>query len=325
MKKSCVTIDPSSLRIGRDAPFRYRRFMPGEAAPGAEPPAYDDPLTESIGRCGLLHPPLLLEESGGGRTVICGYRRIAAARAAGIGPIAAVSIEAPLEEIVPLWLEEARFGAPLSDLELILLTSKCRALSGERFGTARDRLSGVAGRDLSEEYLDRTERLLELPEEILDALHEGRLSTGDLLLLSESRTIDTVRAASLLAGAALKRAERREAVRLMLRLGDMGIWQEFEGRCSECGSDLLPALRTACHPSLERDLERIAEIVNRLGLPTGASLQPPDNLEGGGYRLSARIRDEKETEELLLKLRAALERGDIGRLLGLLKGGEDQT
>ena len=60
--------------------------------------------------------------------------------------------------------------------------------------------------------------------------------------------------------------------------------------------------------------------MDRLGLPTGASLQPPENLEGGGYRLNSRIRDEKEMEELLRKLGSALERGDIERLLGILRG-----
>ena len=52
---------------------------------------------------------------------------------AGIGSIDAISLGASREEAVPLWLEEARFGAPLSDLELIILVSRCRSLSGERF------------------------------------------------------------------------------------------------------------------------------------------------------------------------------------------------
>jgi ParB-like chromosome segregation protein Spo0J len=329
MKKDYVTIDPSCLEIDGDTPFRYRRFLPGEAAPAAGRPADDVELARSIERCGLLHPPLLLEESGGRRVVVCGHRRIAAACIAGIHAIEAVSIEAPLEEIIPLWLEDARFGAPLSDLELIMLISRCRALSGERIDSATDRLSEVAGRNLSLSYMERVERLLELPGDILDALHDGLLSTGDLLLLSESKTIDTIRAAGLLAGAALKRAERREAVRLLLRLGDLGIFDEFEeariGReddetLGKQENGLLSALRVACHPSLERDIERIDEIVKRLGLPPAASLQPAGNLEGGDYRLIMRIRDEVGLEELLDKFRTALERGDIGRLLGILKG-----
>lgn len=324
MKRVYETIDPSSLQIDRDSPFRYRRLLPGERAAGPGPSADEDPLVDSVRQCGLLCPPLLLEEPEGRRTVLCGHRRIAAACIAGIRSIDAISIDAPLEEIVPIWLEGARFGAPLSDLELIVLSRKYRTMTKELSGSMTDQLSRVAGRNLSEEYLERTGRLLELPEDILDALHGGFLSAGDLLLLSKSETIDTVRAARLLAGAALKRGERRDAVRLLLRIGDMGGWHEFEEARSECGSDLLPALRAACHPSLERDLKRIEEIVGRLGLPTGASLQPPDNLEGGGYRLTSRIRGEKEVEELLRKLRTAIERGDIGRLLGILKGREER-
>ena len=335
MKKTCVTIDPSSLQIGRDVPFRFRRFLPGEGGPVAGHPVAgsswridDEALVGSITRCGVLHPPLLLGEPGGGPpVVVCGHRRIGAAQAAGIDSIDAFSIEAAPKDVIPLWLEDVRFGAALSDLELISLISKYRALSGDAFDS--DRLSDIAGRNLSLSYIEKVLRLLELPGDVLDALHEGRLSTGDLLILFESKAIDAGRAAGFLAGAALKRAERREAVRLILRLGDLGIFDEFveklyaqeDGEAPGTGEiDLLPALRTACTPSLERDMGRIEEIVTRLGLPTGASLQPPENLEGGDYRLTTRIRNERELEELLEKLRTALERGDIGKLLGILKG-----
>lgn len=335
MKKTCVTIDPSSLRIGSDAPFRFRLLLPGEEGQVAGYPTAgsgrridDEALVESVRRCGVIHPPLLLEEpSDGPSTIVCGYRRIAAAQAAGIDAIDALSIEAAPADVIPLWLEEAGFGAPLSDLELVLLISKYRALSGDAFDSGR--LSDIAGRNLSLSYIEKVLRLLELPGVVLDALHDGRLSTGDLLLLMESRAIDTARAAGLIAGAALKRAERREAVRLLLRLGDLRIFEDFEERYSTREDreapeteeiDLMTALRAACNPSLERDLGRIEEIVTRLGLPTGASLQPPENLEGGHYRVTARIRTERDLEELLDKLRAALDRGDIGRLFDILRG-----
>jgi len=328
MKKTFVTIDPSVLPIGPDAPFRYRRFLPGEERPGAGSPAAgtarradDDALARSIGRCGLLHPPLILAEPGDGPpAVVCGHRRVAAARIAGIESIEAISLAAPRTEAIAPWLEEARFGSPLSDLELVILMSKCRALSGDRFSDATEHIFRVAGRSLSPSYIDRALRLLELPDDVLDALHDGRLSTGDLLALSESEAIDPVLAARLIAGAELKRAERREAVRLLLRLGDLGIRGDVEESSGEGGRGLLPALRAACTPSLERDMGRIDEIVARLGLPAGASLQPPENLEGGHYRFTARIRDERELEELLGKLQAALDRGDIERLIDILKG-----
>jgi ParB-like chromosome segregation protein Spo0J len=328
MNKTFTTIDPSLLQIGPEAPFRYRRFLPGEADTGPRPE--NEALVESIGRYGLLHPPLLLEEPGDGPpAVVCGHRRVAAACIAGVESIDAISLDAPIEEVIPLWLEDASFGAPLSDLELVVLITRCQALSGQGLEGAKEQLSCVAGRNLTFDHMERMERLLELPDDILEALHEGRLSTGDLLFLMESRAINAIRTARLLAGAALKRSERREAVRLLLRTGDLGIWREFEEARDELEDGetlkkqeggLLPALRAACNPSLERDLGRIDEIMTRLRLPPGASLRPPENLEGGGYRLSARIRDERGLEELLEKLRAALERGDIGQLLGILKG-----
>jgi hypothetical protein len=351
MKRTLKPIDPRSLSIASEAPFRYRYILPGETAgkesaargnvtrapgteretptPGGADSSDDSALVESIGRFGLIHPPVLIEAPGTGSIVLSGHRRIAAALVAGHRSIDTVSLgekDPFAEEIVFLWLEEARHGAPLSDLETIVLTKKCRALSGGRFDGFIDMLSKVVGRKLSSAYLERTWGLLGLPKEILDALHGGSVSTGDLLLISESRAIDTAQAAALLARAALPRKEQRRAVRLMLRIGDLGrhSWQEFVRSLGEERQSLLTALSATCHPSLTRDRQRIEEIIRGIGLPTGVTIQPPENLEGGSYRLTARIRSEERFAAVLEKLVDATHNGSISRLLAILKRGEQE-
>ena len=354
MKRTLKRIDPSSLCIGREAPFRYRRTLPGETSgkacgtrggtrgarsvrseghdatsAGAAARDGDAALVESIGRFGLINPPLLIDDPEKGDIVLSGHRRIAAAAVAGLCPVGALSLgrkNRSAEEIVSLWLEEARHGEPLSDLEAIVLTKKCRELSGASFDGFLGMLSKVAGRRLSIAYLERTWRLLELPGQVLDALHGGSISTGDLLLISESRSIDTKQAAALLAGASLTRKEQKQAIRLMLRIGDFGrdAWTEFARTIGKEGSPLLPFLSAACHPSLTRDRRRIGEIINGIGLPTDATIQPPENLEGGSYRLTVRIRNEEEFARILDKIGTAVQNGSISRLLSVLKGIKDK-
>ena len=198
------------------------------------------------------------------------------------------------DEIASLWLEDVRYGAELSDLERIILTVKCREFLAEGFKASFDQLEVAVGKSLSDDYLDSIGKLLDLPEEILDSLHDGKLSTGDLLSLG---TVDRDRAARII-----------EA------------WGYFIEDYEKSGGPLLEVLRAAAFPSLDNDLDRIDEIVKSIGLPQGAAIHPPENLEGGSYGMSTRIRDEHSFDLLLSKLRRALDDGKIKQLLDILKG-----
>lgn len=301
--------------MGRDAALRFRWRLPGD---DAAPPA-DAELAVSVRRHGLIDLPILY---GKAPIVVCGHRRLAAAVQAGLEKVDAFIVAeaaATRDEIASLWLEEVRYGAALSDLEKITLTVKCRGFLAERFETSLDRLEAAVGKALSSDYLEATRRLLVLSEDILDSLHEGRLSTGDLLSLGAD---DLETAARILAESGLGRKEQREAVRIMLRLQDMGreTWESFVKNHEMRGGELIQDLTAAAYPSLDRDLGRIGEIVREMKLPPGAAVRPPEHLEGGGYSLRARIRDEGALEELLRKLHRALDDGKIEQLLDILKG-----
>ena len=315
MKRILISTDPSKLETGRNAVFRFRWRLPGDDHQSAG----DADLTASVQNHGLIDPPTLYADPP---IVVCGHRRIAAARAAGLDKIELFVIAANAAtkaEIASLWLEDVGHGAALSDLEKITLTVKCREFLAEGFEVSLDRLEAAVGKALSNDYLDATGRLLELPDDILDSLHEGRLSTGDLLSLWSS---DIERAARILAGSGLGRKDSREAVRIMLRLKDMGheVWESFAKDYQMRGGDLLETLTAAAYPSLDRDLERIGKIVKGMSLPPGAAIHPPEHLEGGSYRLMARMRDERTLDILLRKLQAALDDGRITQLLDIRTG-----
>jgi ParB-like chromosome segregation protein Spo0J len=315
MKRTLISMIVSELSIGRDEPLGFRWRLPGDDGQSGA----DAELIASVEQHGLIDPPILYSEPP---VVVCGHRRIGAALRAGIEKVDAFMIArgaATKEEIASLWLEDVRYGAPLSDLERIVLSVKCRAFLRESFAASLGKLEAALGKTLSIDYLGATAQLLELPGEILDSLHEGRISTGDLLSLG---AVDRETAARMLAESGLGRRDQREAVRMMLRLSDSGadVWKSFADEYEKHGGPLLEALRAAARPSIDGDLERIDGIVRAMGLPQGAAIRPPENLEGGSYRLSARMRDERSFSMLLDKLRAALDEGKMRQLLDILKG-----
>ncbi len=310
-----ISADPSKLEIDRAAPLRFRWRLPGEENESAA----DVELVSSIRKQGIIDPPILYGEQP---IAVCGHRRVAAARAAGIEKIDAFLIDesaATKDNITSLWLEDVRYGAELSDLEEIILAAKCRTFLGDAFAASREELETAVGRSLSAEYLEATGRLLDLPKDILDSLHEGRLSTGNILSLGNH---DTERASRILAMSGLGRKDKSEAVRMMMRIQDIGppAWESFIEEYEKKGGALLEVLRAITCPSLADDLSRIGDIVKAMGLPQGSAIHPPENLEGGSYRLNARIRNEQTYEILLQKLKAALEDGKIERLLDIIKG-----
>ena len=78
---------------------------------------------------------------------------------------------------------------------------------------------------------------------------------------------------------------------------------------------LLESLRKSTHPGMERDIEEAGRIISGIGLPPGASLRPPENMEGGAYTMQIRVRSEEGLRTALEKAGAALEAGTFARLL----------
>ncbi len=323
--KELTEIAPSDIKIGRDAPLRIRRHLPGERAESKS----DQQLSISIAELGLLHSPALLKPENGNPEdgiVIFGHRRIAAAAAtAGEKKISAVIVSCPgaeINEIIALRLEELSSGATLSELEKIITIDKIAAFSGRPAEEMLPMLSKVYGRKLSSNYLYRLLNLLKLESNILEALHTGAISTGDLLALSEHPHVDQAKAAFLLAGETLSRGKQKEAVRLMLYLADQGKerWDKFLSDFRRGEDSLVELLHNACYPVLQSDLKHISTIINSIGLPRNAVITPPGNLEGGHYTLRVKIRDKESFSAILAKLNRFSREDGISALLNILKG-----
>ena len=316
-----ITVKPENIDFGTQAPLRFRKHLPGEKGQGPE----DTALIRSIGNLGILQPPLLWAGPEDSPTVVFGHRRIAAAAACGIEQIPATiipdnSTEKPL--IISARIEEMKSGRELSELEEIMALRKLMSFAGEEAPGIMEQLSICYGRKLSRSYISKLTGLLELDSAPLQALHEGRVTTGDLVMLSEHPLIDPGRAVSLIEGENLSRGKQKEAVRLMMYLADQGRekWENFLNGSVSSREPVVKSLRRACRPEMEKDMRRIEEIIGSLDLPPEASITYPRNLEGDSFRLILRLREESSLREVTGKLEKGLEKGKFLALFDILKG-----
>jgi hypothetical protein len=225
-------------------------------------------------------------------------------------------------DLLPMWLEEAANGKQPSELERIVLARSAADMAGEGLPSLLPLLSRSFGRSVSPELISRLSSLLSLPRGILDEVHRGTISPGDLLMLGEHPSIELEGAARLLAAARLSRGARRRAVRLMLRIADGGedAFRSFVERQPSSGDALEDSLEAAALPRMSRDKATSEEVIRGLGLPSQVSVHMPEDMEGGKLSVEMRIRAEEDLRIALEKLGEGLEAGAIGKLIGILRG-----
>ena len=131
-------------------------------------------LTESIRDKGILQPILVRAQPGqdGMWQIIAGERRWRAAQAARLTHAPIIVREMDDVEVLEVAIIENVQRADLNPLEE---ADAYRALM-ERFGRTQDAVAGVVGKSRS--HVANTLRLLQLPEEVLAYVREGKLSAG---------------------------------------------------------------------------------------------------------------------------------------------------
>jgi len=128
-------------------------------------------LAESIRAKGILQP-LLVRPLGDRYQVVAGERRLLAAKQAGMSRVPVMIREVPDGEMLQWALIE---NLQRADLDPVEEAEAFRVLIDEK-GLTHEELSGLVGRDRSS--ITNSIRLLRLPEPILRALSEGRITPG---------------------------------------------------------------------------------------------------------------------------------------------------
>jgi ParB family transcriptional regulator, chromosome partitioning protein len=129
-------------------------------------------LADSLRERGLLQPVLVRPRPGGTYELIAGERRWRAAQLAGLDTVPAVVREHADRDSLELALIENMAREDLNPVE----EARACSLLVEELGLSREEIGRRVGR--SRVAVSNLMRLLDLPDEVLELIAEGRLSEG---------------------------------------------------------------------------------------------------------------------------------------------------
>jgi ParB family chromosome partitioning protein len=222
-------------------------------------------LAQSLRERGVLQPVLLRPVAGGTSELIAGERRWRAAKMAGFEHVPALVRPHDDAESLELALIENMAREDLSPVE----EARACALLVEELGLTREDVGRRVGR--SRVAVSNLLRLLDLPDEVLDMLADGRLSEGHgraLLVASDH-------------------ADRRRLARTATDEGWTVRRTEAEARASGADGQETGAPRSsgragaAVHPDQAEAAERLGDALGRV-LGADVRVSP----KGEGYRVT---------------------------------------
>ncbi|HEX2252015.1 MAG TPA: ParB/RepB/Spo0J family partition protein [Thermoanaerobaculia bacterium] len=130
-------------------------------------------LAESIRAQGVIQPIVAVDSGDGHYSIVAGERRWRAAQRAGLAEVPVVVREvAGDQELLELALVE---NLQRSDLNPVEEAEAYRTLR-ESFGLSQEAIAGRVGK--ARTTVTNTLRLLNLPDEVVDLLRDGRLTAG---------------------------------------------------------------------------------------------------------------------------------------------------
>lgn len=130
-----------------------------------------DELAESISRIGLINPLVVVPENGR-YSLIAGHRRFAACRKAGLEEVQVHIIEGDRREICEIALAENLFRKDLSPVEMAVAVV---ALIKEG-GMDCKQVANICHRSIA--WVQEQEEIVSWPQDVQQAVHEGRLSVS---------------------------------------------------------------------------------------------------------------------------------------------------
>jgi len=270
------------------------------------PPA----LLESIGRFGIMHPPVLKESSDGACRVVAGRLRLLAANE--LQPALShtcLLLPPDTSEIstLAIGLEDTLLRGAISIMEQAIFFQKALAWIDEQ--TAAGDFLPRLGHKPHSRMIHELVRLLDLEEPLQHGVHTGLLQEGvarelltcsfpDRLALFE--IIETLR---LSVGSqkqlvsSCKELALRNNTSILSILSDaqvMEIRQNQESNPPQKAANLIRILREKCSPRLAEAEQEYRSFVGRLMLPEGVTLQHAPAFERDVLSCTIQFKDRDE-------------------------------
>lgn len=311
----------------RPSLVNYRQIDFADSSFSLTPDNYRKPdqnLLDSVGACGILHPPLLLENGTGSLTIVAGRRRLHAAREA-LGCASAICLILPVDtnpvEALAVSLNDTLLRGKISLAEQALFFQKILAHLDEDQAAAR--FLPVLGLKPQRRQLQGLLCLLELEEPLLNALHDGRLPEGvarDLLALGFTDRLslhETMEALELSFSnrkkitAACRELAARENVSIMSLLGTSEVREIFasQGNIPQKTAALMRWLERRCQPGLNAAEDEFRHFASSLKLPNGASLSHSQSFEDDRLQLALTFASRDELAKVWAMIKTMLPSG----------------
>lgn len=239
-------------------------------------------LASSLGEQGVLQPVLVRPRAGGRYELVAGERRWRAAEIAGMQTIPALVREREDAETLELALIE---NMAREDLTPVEEARACTALV-EELGLTREEVGRRVGR--GRVAVSNLMRLLDLPDEVIDLVQDGRLSEGHgrALLLADDHS-----------------ARRRLAREAIAQGWSVRVTEARARETNEASGQgrTDPARRGAARPHPDQE-QAEKEIADALAGALGAEVQVKAT-RSGGYRAQVSFATIEEAMELARRLR----------------------
>jgi ParB/RepB/Spo0J family partition protein len=279
-------------------------------------PLDDDLLTSSIGRFGVLVPVGLLKSDPA--KVVIGFKRIAAARKAGVDEIPCVFLDVDDREAILAAISD-NLKRPLNTVEKARCLEK---MIGSAFPSedvlAIARMIGLPAR---EKTLTTVVEMASLEEPVRAFIVEYGLSLAGVEQLLSFDNDEVGAIVRLMSSIRMTSGYIREALRLLMlikvRNGHIGL-DRWEGVVDVEG--LIKALTRETHPLLTGLEERLGRIRETSALPPHIRIQVDPVFEKESIDIQVRARSAAEVDEALEKLGALSQQGVFRSILELTHG-----
>jgi ParB family chromosome partitioning protein len=257
-------------------------------------------LVAAFKRVGLSNPPIL-KNTDGGYAVVCGFRRVAAARCAGWQSLPARIMpgDTDLLTCALLAISENSIERDLNLIEMSRALTLLQTLIGDK-GTLMETAESV-GLPGNPSMMEKLLPLCRLPEPLQNGLLSGALALPSVLMLSRLSTETAIVLSEFLSGMKLGLHKQREFIDIIFEISKreecsiesviaspdiVAIQSDPNTDPPQKTGRIREYLRQRRFPSLTRAQAEFHRLKSQLKLGSHVSLKPPPGFESNRYILS---------------------------------------
>lgn len=289
-----------------------------------------DNLIDSIRNVGLISPPTLARKSGGGYTVVCGFRRIAACDFLGWRRIDARILQVPENGLNRLLLAVADniHTRPLNIIEQAAAVSKLGAYFDDDIALSRE--AGRVGLCVNPGLIKKLKKINTVPLALKEKIAADVISLTIGLALSKLESAAIKAFVQVIEDLKLTLSHQKEMIQLVKeisRIKEMPIADMIdEVIVGQITSDpeldrnqkikkMRHTLKQMRYPEIVCFEKNYFHHLQHLQLPESVHLVPPADFEGNNYAMQLNFQDLAQFKTIVAALNLLQDHPDFAKIL----------